>query len=100
MSAEKLNKLLNCSKNSELSDLVRRAVEAGALVERLSLALPADLAGDLVAANVHEDGELVVVCRSSARAARIRYESKTLQAAANSAGLAVQRVTVRVSQPR
>jgi hypothetical protein len=97
MTARKLDNLLNRNENAELADLVRRAQKAGALVDRLTQALPAELAGDLVAANVHEDGELVVICRTPARAARVRYESGTLMAVASSAAVPVTRVTVRVS---
>jgi hypothetical protein len=97
MTTEKLNNLLNNKENNELSDLVRRAQRAGALVDSLSRALPAELAGDLIAANVHDDGELVVICRTPARAARVRYETGTLLAAASSAGEPATRLTVRVS---
>lgn len=98
MSARKLTDLLNPNGNGDLDVLVRRARELGALAEALARALPAELAADVVAANVREDGELVVVCRTPARAARIRYESGTLRAAASSVGENVNRVTVRVAR--
>ena len=68
-------------------------------VELLMDYLEGELAADVVAANVRDDGELVVVCRTPARAARIRYESGTLRAAASSVGENVNRVTVRVARP-
>jgi len=97
MDNEKLDKLLNSNGNEELARLVRQARRLGELTASLSRALPSELAGDILAANVREDGELVVVCRSPARAARMRYESAALLAAARSAGEAVSRLTVRVS---
>ncbi len=96
MAADKLQDLLKRRGNGELQSLVRRAQRLDSLVSALGGALPVELAGDIVAANVREDGELVVICRSPARAARVRYESKTLLAAASSAGESVTRVSVRV----
>lgn len=97
MPTDKLDNLLNPNEIGELSALVRRARRLGDLATRLSAALPADLAADVVAANVRDGGELVVVCRTSARAARLRFENETLLAAARSAGEAVDRLTVRVT---
>lgn len=97
MAADKLQDLLNRNGNGELETLVRRAQRLDALASALARELPPGLGGDIVAANVRDGGELVVICRSSARAARIRYESQTLLRAASSAGENVQRVTVRVS---
>jgi hypothetical protein len=97
MAADKLQDLLNSNGNGELETLVRRAQRLGALASALARALPPGLGNDIVAANVKDDGELVGICRSPARAARVRYESPTLLRAASSAGEAVTRVTVRVS---
>lgn len=98
MGSEKLDELLNSNGNEELACLVRQARRLGELTASLSRALPSELAGDLLAANVRDGGELVVVCRSPARAARMRYEGEALLAAARSAGEPVSRLTVRVSQ--
>ncbi len=97
MAAGKLQDLLKRSGNGELETLVRRAQRLDSLASALCRALPEELSGDIVAANVRENGELVVVCRSSARAARVRYEGETLLAAASSAGESVTRVSIRVS---
>ena len=98
MTADKLGNLLNRNENGELTDLVRRAQALDSLCRALAAALPPDLAPDVLAANVREDGELVVICPTPARAARLRFESETLLAAANAAGAAATHVTVRVSQ--
>ncbi len=97
MPADKLEDLLNPCQNTELADVVTRAREMGALTERLAAALPAEFSDGLVAANVRPDGELVVIARSPAWAARLRYEGERLQAAASKAGQRVERVSVRVS---
>jgi hypothetical protein len=98
MGDEKLEKLLNRNGNGELADLVREARRRGELAASLARILPAELAGDIVAANVRDGGELVVVCRSPARAARIRYAIEALLGAARAAGEEVSRLTVRVSR--
>ena len=99
MSAKRLNSLINPLNNGELGNIVRRAREMGELAEALAKALPPDEAASLVAANVREDGELVVICRSPAWAARLRYEANTLLTAARQYGATVQRITIRVGRP-
>jgi hypothetical protein len=98
MGEKKLEKLLNRNENGELANLVREARRRGELAASLARVLPPEIAGDIVAANVRDGGELVVVCRSSARAARIRYASEVLLRAARATGEEVIRLTVRVSQ--
>ncbi len=97
MTADKLGNLLNRNENGELGDLVRRAQALDTLCRALAAALPPALAADVLAANVREDGELVVICPTPARAARLRFESEAMLAAARSAGAAPTRLTVRVT---
>lgn len=97
MTADKLGNLLNRNENGELGDLVRRAQALDSLCRALAAALPTELAPDVLAANVREDGELVVICPSPARAARLRFESGALLAAAKAAGTAATHLTVRVT---
>mgnify|MGYP000498306463 CR=1 FL=1 len=97
MTADKLGNLLNRNENGELGDLVRRAQALDSLCRALTAALPADLAADVLAANVREGGELVVICPTPARAARLRFESEALLAAATAAGESVTHLTVRVT---
>ena len=99
MSAKRLSSLINPLNNGDLGNIVRRARDMGELAEALARALPPDEAASLVAANIREDGELVVVCRSPAWAARLRYEADTLLTAARQHGAAVERITIRVWRP-
>lgn len=96
MASEKLKNLLNPSSGGDLGAIVQRARALGELTHGLCKALPEDYAGAIVAANLREDGELVVIAASSAWASRLRYETDTLLTAARSAGLTVTRCRVRV----
>ena len=98
MSADKLENLLNPSKAGDLGDIIRRARRMGELTEILSDALPECDKTAIVAANIREDGELVVICASSAWASRLRYESEILLKAAQDAGISAHTCRVRVSQ--
>ena len=99
MPAKRLGSLINPLNNGELADIVRRARDMGELAQALARALPPDEAASLVAANVRDDGELVVICRSPAWAARLRYEADTLLDAARRHGAVVNKLTIRVGHP-
>ena len=99
MPGNKLSELLNPNKNGELADILERAEAIGALTDTLAKNLPEDLAGSLVAANVKAPGILVVVARSPAYAARLRFEEAKLLDAARGAGESVESLKVRVSHP-
>ncbi len=92
----RLQKLLKAGKRGGLEKIVQRAQDMGDLTRRLKQALPPELADELKAANVREDGELVILCHSSAWAARLRFESDALVSAARDAGAKVSRCRVRV----
>ena len=77
---------------------MRRARELGELTNLLSRSLPDELSGAIVAANIRENGDLVVIAASSAWASRLRYETDALLAAARSAGIEAVTCRVRVSQ--
>lgn len=98
MPAEKLKNLLNLNDNGDLGAVVQRAREMGELTETLSKAIPDTERGAIVAANIREDGELVVICASPAWAARLRYETDTLLKAARDAGVQATACRVRVAQ--
>ncbi len=98
MANNDLKNLLNPCSGGDLGNIVRRAKELGELTDALSRALPEDCAGAVVAANLRENGELVVIAASSAWASRLRYETDTLLDAARSAGLNPTACRVRVSQ--
>jgi len=98
MSSNKLKNLLNSSTGGDLAELIGRARRMGELTEILASALPESDRNAIVAANVREDGELVVICASSAWASRLRYETETLLDAATRAGLSAHTCRIRVSQ--
>lgn len=97
MPPQKLDDLLKSCKNRELAQIVERADAIGALTAALQAALPAELANSLVAANVDAAGELVVVARSPAFAARLRFERDALIEAAGSAGEPAKSLKLRVA---
>ena len=98
MAENELKNLLSPCSDGDLASVIRRARELGELTDALSRALPEDCAGAVVAANLREDGNLVVIAASSAWASRLRYESDTLLEAARDAGLNPVACRVRVSQ--
>ena len=98
MPAKSLENLLNPCQNGDLGSIVRRAKDMGELATALARSLPAAEAESIVAANVREDGELVVVCQSSAWAARLRFASDTLLAAARAHGTKADRCLIRVAR--
>lgn len=98
MSAEKLKNLLKINDKGDLGAVVQRAREMGELTETLSNAIPESDRGAIVAANVREDGELIVICASPAWAARLRYETDVLLAAARKAGVKASACRVRVAE--
>jgi len=98
MASDDLKNLLNSSANGELGDIVRRARKMGELTHVLCKGLPDEYAGAIVAANLREDGDLVIIVASSAWASRLRYETDALLAAAREAGLSPSACRIRVTQ--
>ena len=98
MTTNKLENLLKPSNDGGLGDVIERAQRMGELTGILSKALPESDRGAIVAANLREDGELVIICASSAWASRLRYETEILLKAAKDAGISAQTCRVRVSQ--
>ncbi len=98
MTTNKLKNLLNPCDNGDLANLINRAQRMGELTDILSAALTEAERGAIVAANVRDDGELVVICASPAWASRLRYETGKLIQAANDAGISAHTCRVRVSQ--
>ena len=96
MAATKLENLLNNQPGGSLEKIVRRAKKMDELTGLLRAALPAEVAENLVAANIGEDGELVVVANSPAWASRLRFENDALIEAAREAGEHPSRCRVRV----
>jgi hypothetical protein len=98
MAAKSLENLLNPSKDGDLASIVRRAQDMGELASALARALPPEEGAAILAANVREDGELVVLCQSSAWASRLRFCADALLAAARAQGAEASRCSVRVSR--
>ena len=96
MSATKLENLLKNHPGSSLEKIVQRAQQMDSLTTTLQATLPADLAENLVAANISDEAELVLVCRSPAWASRLRFESESMLEAARKAGESPIRCRVRV----
>ena len=98
MASDQLKNLLNPNTGGDLGNIVKRARKMGELTNSLCAGLPDEYAGAIIAANLRENGDLVVIAISSAWASRLRYETDALLAAANGAGLNPTACRVRVSQ--
>jgi len=96
MSIIRLNKLLISGDTDTLGKIIRRAQDLDDLTTRLRGALDPDTALALLAANVRDDGELVVVASSSAWAAKLRFEGEKLMRVARDGGASVTNFRVRV----
>ena len=97
MAQNDLKKLLNPNNDGELAGVIRRAREMGELTQALCDGLPGEYAGAIAAANLREDGSLVVIATSPAWASRLRYETDKLLSAARNAGCDASQCRVRVS---
>ena len=98
MASDQLKNLLNPSTGGDLGNIVKRARKMGELTNSLCAGLPDEYAGAIIAANLRENGDLVVIAISSAWASRLRYETDALLAAAKRVGLNPTACRVRVSQ--
>ena len=98
MSIKSLEKLLNPNDDGGLGDIIRHARDMGELVGLLQAALPDDMSGCIRAANIRDNGELVVLAASPAWAAKLRFEADVLLTAANAAGAAATSCSVKVSR--
>lgn len=96
MSIEKLENLLKSGENRGLEKLIQRARNMDSLTTALRAGLPAELAENLVAANLHDDGQLVLLCTSSAWASRIRFEADTILERARGASVDAKTCVVKV----
>jgi len=98
MATKQLGKLLNPSENGELGGSVRSAHEMGELTTILARSLPDDHAGAILAANLRDGGELVVIAASPAWASRLRFEADDLLQTARNAGIEAASCRIRVTQ--
>jgi hypothetical protein len=98
MSIKSLEKLLNPNDDGGLADIVRHAQDMGELVTALQRALPDDMTQSIRAANIRDNGELVILAASPAWAAKLRFEADALMNAARQGGAEVTSYKVRVSR--
>jgi len=98
MSTTKLENLLRTGTGGSLDKIIQTAQNMDVLTSALKASIGPDMGENLIAANVHDDGEMVVICSSSAWAARIRFEADALLAAAVHAGFKPATCKVTVSQ--
>ncbi|MEX0976789.1 MAG: DciA family protein [Woeseia sp.] len=100
MSVIRLESLLKTDSGQPLESIVRHAKKMDDLTTRLRSVLGSEASQHLLAANLRDDGELVLICRSPSWAARLRFESEVLLAAAADGGVKAERVRVRVTTGR
>lgn len=98
MSITRLEKLLNSDSGNRLNKIIQRAQKIDSLTTTLKSTLPMEFAENLLSANLHDNGELVLVCSSSAWASRLRFESNALLSAAQKAGVEARICKVTVGR--
>lgn len=98
MSVKSLEDLLKASNDNSLGDVIQHARDMGDLVQILQNSLPSEQSAAISAANIRDNGELVVLASSSAWASRLRYETDILLAAVRASGKSVTKCSVRVSR--
>ena len=98
MTIIRLENLLKTGAGGTLDKIIQRAKNMDALTMALQAGLPPEAGQNLLAANLRENGELVLICTSSAWASRLRFESDELMDVARKSGLTVTSCKVSVSQ--
>lgn len=96
MSIIRLEKMLKTGSGSALEKIVQRAQNMHDLTSALRAVLADEAQSSLLAANLRENGELVLICSSSAWAARLRFETDRLIEAARLTGAEVLKCKVKV----
>ncbi len=95
---KRLDKILKPSTDNDLADFVRRARDMDELTSTLVRGLRCEARHAIVAANLRDDGTLVLLASSPGWAARLRYAEDEVRDAAAKAGLDVHDVRVRVAR--
>jgi hypothetical protein len=96
MPITRLDNLLNSAQGTSLDKVIRRARDMDDLTTRLRRSLEPEMAAQLLGANLRDDGQLVLICGSSAWAAKLRFESETLLDVARQGGAHATSCRVRV----
>jgi hypothetical protein len=94
----RLGQLLTSGSGDRLGKLVERSRNMVNIAHILRSSLPADVAPHLLAANLRDPGELVLICSSPSWAARLRFESEGLLKAARQAGIKADQCSVKVGK--
>ncbi len=89
--------MLQTGAGGALEQIVQHAQNMGNLTSAIRSVLPDEAKASLLAANLRENGELVLICSSSSWAARLRFESEQLIKAARLTGAEVSKCKVKVS---
>ena len=97
MSIIRLEKLLKTGAGGALKEIVQHAQNMDGLTAAIRSVLPDEAQASLLAANLRENGELVLICSSSSWAARLRFESEQLIKAARLTGAEVSKCKVKIS---
>jgi len=98
MPFKSLQNLLNPNDDGELGNIIRHAQDMGELIQILQEALPGESQGSICAANIRDNGELVILASSPAWAAKLRFDAECLMQAARNSGAAVSICKVRVNR--
>lgn len=94
----RLEKLLKSGSGSPLEDMVQTAQYMDELTSMLQQDLDPDLAVNLRAASLRDNGELVLIASSSAWASKIRFEAEKLMEVVRQSGKNVTSCRVSVSR--
>jgi hypothetical protein len=98
MPIKRLENLLKPSDDGGLGDIIRHARDMGELAQILQKSLPGDCSTSISAANIRDNGELIVLASTPAWAAKLRFEANNLIKAARASGAEVTSCRVRVNR--
>jgi hypothetical protein len=98
MSIIRLEKLLRSGSGSVLDNMVQTAQYMDELTSMLQRELDPDLAVNLCAASLHDNGELVLITSSSAWASKLRFEAEKIMEIVRRSGANVESCRVTVSR--
>lgn len=98
MSIIRLEKLLKSGSGSALEDMVQTAQYMDELTTGLRRSLDPDLAENLLAASLRDNGELVLIASTSAWAAKLRFEAENIVESARRSGTNAATCRVVVSK--
>ena len=97
MSIIRLDKLLKSDPGGNLGKILRRARHMDDLTTRLRADLDPETAQSLIAANIRENGELIIIASTSAWAAKLRFECEILIKTAHTPDRPVKSIRIKVS---